>query len=171
MAVETTSEWVPAQYPRRIDNVDLRSLTGVQPKGYKERTVGKRKRDAETLEEDEQQPTAMEEEGQASGAPAEKRQKADAVMYRPVCVRRSGSGRCARRRRRVHASDVCEVLGLLRRACLCVVIGEGMEGARAAGKYGNETSHPWEKKLEQAHVGESSSQKHPGSKGGCGGSC
>ncbi|KXZ43311.1 hypothetical protein GPECTOR_94g633 [Gonium pectorale] len=81
MAVEA-AEWVPAQYPKDVDSVDLRRLTGVQPKGYKERTAGKRKRDAEQEEED----AAMQEDEQQQQPviPSEKRQKADETTFRPV---------------------------------------------------------------------------------------
>ncbi|PNH09612.1 hypothetical protein TSOC_003761 [Tetrabaena socialis] len=93
MAVEgAAAEWVPAQYPKDVDNVDLRSLTGVAPKGYKERNAGKRKREAEeraVVEEQEaaaadQQPAPMEEDDKPAAAPSGKRQKADEETYRPV---------------------------------------------------------------------------------------
>ncbi|EFJ50874.1 hypothetical protein VOLCADRAFT_103666 [Volvox carteri f. nagariensis] len=85
MAVEAeTHEWVPAQYPKDVDSVDLRRLIGVQPKGYKERSVGKRKRDAAEQAEDEH-PMAMQEDmEQQDATQAPKRQKADETMYRPV---------------------------------------------------------------------------------------
>ncbi|GLC44095.1 hypothetical protein PLESTB_000929800 [Pleodorina starrii] len=77
-------EWVPAQYPKGVDTVDLRRLTGVQPKGFKERTAGKRKRDAEEQAEDEQPEAMQEEDTQPAAGHSEKRQKADETTYRPV---------------------------------------------------------------------------------------
>ncbi|GFR43546.1 hypothetical protein Agub_g4639 [Astrephomene gubernaculifera] len=86
MAVDAAGEWVPAQYPKDMDNVDLRRLVGVQPKGFKERTAGKRKRDAEEQVDDEQVAAMQEDEQQELKQP-EKRQKADETTFRPVSGR------------------------------------------------------------------------------------
>ncbi|GIL70714.1 hypothetical protein Vretimale_3819 [Volvox reticuliferus] len=85
MAVDAEShQWIPAQYPKDVNSVDLRRLTAVQPKGFKERTVSKRKRDAEEQDEGEQPTPMQEDEHQEVKTHSQKRQKADETTYRPV---------------------------------------------------------------------------------------
>ncbi|GLI58673.1 hypothetical protein VaNZ11_000416 [Volvox africanus] len=85
MAVDAEpNQWIPAQYPKDINSVDLRRLTAVQPKGFKERTVGKRKRDAEEQNKSEQLTVMQEDEHHEAITHSLKRQKADEITYRPV---------------------------------------------------------------------------------------
>ncbi|KAG2485855.1 hypothetical protein HYH03_015438 [Edaphochlamys debaryana] len=83
MAVDAEGEWVPAQYPKDMENVDLRRLVAVAPKGVKGKTAAKRKR-VEEEEEPEQQPEAMQEDDKPAAEPTGKRQKADDKTWRPV---------------------------------------------------------------------------------------